>query len=84
MMKQFAMALGICALMVCGAANAANGQMISKAKSACQNNPTQCSQAKSTAKADAQKEAKAAKAACAKNETACNNAKNNAKNAVKK
>ena len=83
-MKKFAMALGICALMVCGAASAANGQVVSKAKSACQNNPTQCSQAKSTAKADAQKEAKAAKDACAKNQAACDNAKTAAKNAVKK
>ena len=47
-----------------------------KAKSACQNNATQCAQAKSTAKADAQKEAKAAKDACAKNQAACDNAKN--------
>ncbi|WP_270031019.1 late histone H1 [Klebsiella michiganensis] len=66
MMKKLAMALGICALMACGAASAANGQVVSKAKSACQNNATQCAQAKSTAKADAQKEAKAAKDACAK------------------
>jgi hypothetical protein len=40
-------------------------------------------QAKSTAKADAQKEAKAAKDACAKNQAACDNAKTAAKNAVK-
>lgn len=75
MMKKLAMALGICALMACGAASAANGQVVSKAKSACQNNATQCAQAKSTAKADAQKEAKAAKDACAKNQAACDNAK---------
>ncbi|MGU9647459.1 late histone H1 [Salmonella enterica] len=80
MMKKIAMALGICALLACGAASAANGQVVSKAKSACQNNPTQCSQAKSTAKADAQKEAKAAKDACAKNQAACDNAKTTAKN----
>ncbi|CAM6305021.1 late histone H1 [Klebsiella michiganensis] len=84
MMKKLAMALGICALMACGAASAANGQVVSKAKSACQNNATQCAQAKSTAKADAQKEAKAAKDACAKNQAACDNAKTGAKNAVKK
>ncbi|HIF6298414.1 hypothetical protein WM003_01475 [Klebsiella michiganensis] len=84
MMKKLAMALGICALMACGAASAANGQVVSKAKSACQNNATQCAQAKSTAKADAQKEAKAAKDACAKNQAACDNAKTAAKNAVKK
>lgn len=83
MMKKLAMALGICALMACGAASAANGQVVSKAKSACQNNATQCAQAKSTAKADAQKEAKAAKDACAKNQAACDNAKTAAKNAVK-
>ncbi|MDK9354850.1 late histone H1 [Lelliottia sp. V106_10] len=78
-MKKFAMALGICALMACGAASAANGQVVSKAKSACQNNPTQCSQAKS----DAQKEAKAAKDACAKNQSACDNAKAKTRSAVK-
>lgn len=44
MMKKLAMALGICALMACGAASAANGQVVSKAKSACQNNATQCAQ----------------------------------------
>ena len=79
-MRKFAMTLGICALMTCGAAGAANGQVVSKAKSACQDNPTQCSQAK----ADAQKEAKAAKDACAKNQAACDNAKTAAKSAVKK
>lgn len=79
-MKKLAMALGACTLLVWGAANAANGQAVSKAKSACQNNPTQCSQAKS----DAQKEAKAAKDACAKNQAACDNAKTAAHKAVKK
>ncbi len=83
-MKKLAMALGACTLLVWGVANAANGQTIPKAKSACQSNPTQCSQAKSTAQADAQKEAKAAKDACAKNQTACDSAKTAAKNAVKK
>ncbi|MCJ1877421.1 late histone H1 [Klebsiella sp. HSTU-Sny5] len=83
-MKKLAMALGLSALMACGAASAANGQAASKAKTACQDNPTQCAQVKSTAKADAQKEAQAAQNACAKNQSACDNAKTAAKNAVKK
>ncbi|WP_336220708.1 late histone H1 [Citrobacter amalonaticus] len=78
-MKKFAMMLGACTLLVWGAANAADGQAAAKAKSACQANPTQCSQAK----AQAQKEAKAAKDACAKNQSACDNAKAKAKSAVK-
>ena len=78
-MKKFAMMLGACTLLVWGAANAADGQAVAKAKSACQANPTQCSQAK----AQAQKEAKAAKDACAKNQSACDNAKAKAKSAVK-
>ncbi|WP_223802307.1 late histone H1 [Kluyvera sp. CRP] len=71
-------------MLICGAAAAANGQAVSKAKTACQDNPTQCDQAKSTAKANAQKEAKAAKDACAKNQTACDNAKAKAKSAAQK
>ncbi|MFU0968511.1 late histone H1 [Kluyvera ascorbata] len=77
-MKKLAMMLGACTLLVWGAANAANGQAVTKAKSACQANPTQCSQAKS----DAKKEAQAAKDACTKNQSACNNAKAKAKSAV--
>ncbi|MFP5596517.1 MULTISPECIES: late histone H1 [Kluyvera] len=83
-MKKIAMMLGACALLAMGAANAANGQAVANAKTACQNNPSQCAQAKSTAKANAQKEAKAAKDACAKNQTACDNAKAKAKSAVQK
>lgn len=79
-MKKLAMMLGACALLVWGAANAANGQAVAQAKSACESNPTQCSQAKS----DAKKEAQAAKDACGKNKSACDDAKNKAKNAVKK
>lgn len=75
-MKKLAMMLGTCALLVCGAASAANGQVAANAKSACQDNPTQCSQAKSTAKANAQKDA------CANNQSACDNAKANVKNAA--
>ncbi|MFP2240987.1 late histone H1 [Pseudescherichia vulneris] len=82
-MKKLAMMLGACTLLVWSVANAADGQGVAKAKSACQENPTQCSQAKSTAKADAQKEAQAAKNACAKNQSACDNAKAKTKNAVK-
>lgn len=82
-MKKFAMMLGTCTLLVWGAANAADGQAAAKAKSACQANPTQCSQAKSEAKAQAQKEAKAAKDACAKNQSACDNAKAKTRSAVK-
>lgn len=82
-MKKLAMMLGACTLLVWGAANAADGQAVANAKSACQANPTQCSQAKSTAKADAQKEAQAAKNACAKNQSACDNAKAKAKSTVK-
>ncbi len=84
MMKKLAMMLGACTLLVCGAASAANGQVAANAKSPCQDNPTQCSQAKSTAKATAQKQAQAAKDACAKNQSACDNAKANVKNAAKK
>lgn len=83
-MKKLSMMLGACILMAWGAANAADGQIVTNAKTACQNNPTQCSQAKSAAKENAQKEAKAAKDACAKNQSACDNAKTAAKNAVKK
>ncbi|HHI2554940.1 late histone H1 [Klebsiella aerogenes] len=83
-MKKLAMALGLSVLMACGAASAANGQAVSKAKSACQDNPSQCAQAKSTAKAGAQKEAQAAKDACAKNQSACDNAKSRAKSAAGK
>lgn len=86
-MKKITLMLGTCAMLICGAATAANGQAINKAKTACQDNPTQCAQAKSTAKANAQKEAKAAKAAkdaCAKNQTACDNAKAKAKSAAQK
>lgn len=75
--------MGACALLAWGAANAADGQAAAKAKSACQANPTQCSQAKSDAKAQAQKEAKAAKDACAKNQSACENAKAKTRSAVK-
>jgi len=71
MMKKLATMLGVCTLLVCGAASAANGQVVANAKSACQDNPTQCSQAKSDAKATAQKQAQAAKDACANNQTAC-------------
>ena len=81
-MKKLAIMIGTCTLLAWGAANAADGQAAAKAKSACQANPTQCSQAKSTAKADAQKEAQVAKNACAKNQSACDNAKTKAKNAV--
>lgn len=77
-MKKLAAMIGACALLVWGCANAADGQAAAKAKSACQANPTQCSQAK----ANAQKEAQAAKDACAKNQTACNDAKTKAKNAA--
>ncbi|HDG1692393.1 TPA: late histone H1 [Kluyvera georgiana] len=83
-MKKITLMLGTCAMLICGAATAANGQAINKAKTACQDNPTQCAQAKSTAKANAQKEAKAAKDACAKNQTACDNAKAKAKSAAQK
>lgn len=83
-MKKMAIMLGACAMMVWGAANAANGQAVANAKSACQSNPTQCSQAKSNAKSQAQKEAKAAKDACAKNQTSCDNAKAKAKSAAQK
>jgi len=83
-MKKITLMLGACAMLICGAATAANGQAVSKAKTACQDNPTQCTQAKSTAKANAQKEAKAAKDACAKNQTACDNAKAKAKSAAQK
>ncbi|MGL4719007.1 MAG: late histone H1 [Kluyvera intermedia] len=79
-MKKLAMMLGACTLLAWGAANAANGQAVAQAKSACESNPTQCSQAKS----DAKKEAQAAKDACGKNKSACDDAKNKAKNAVKK
>ncbi len=82
-MKKLVLALCACTLMVWGAANAADGQAAAKAKSACQSNPTQCSQAKSTAKANAQKEAQAAKNACAKNQSACDNAKAKAKSSMK-
>lgn len=78
-MKKLAMIVGACTLMVWSVANAANGQAAAKAQSACQANPTQCSQAKANAK----KEAQAAKDACAKNQSACNNAKAKAKSAVK-
>lgn len=81
-MKKIATMVGACVLLAWGVANAADGQVVSKAKTACENNPTQCSQAKSTAKANAQKEAKAAKTACANNQTACDNAKAKAKDAV--
>lgn len=81
-MKTLIMVLGACILMVCGAANAADGQRIAKAKAACQANSTQCSQEKSAAKANAQKEAQAAKSACSKNPSACDNAKAKAKNAA--
>lgn len=79
-MKKLAMMLGACTLLARGAANAANGQVVTKAKSACEANPTQCSQAKS----DAKKEAQAAKDACDKNKSACDEAKTKAKNAVKR
>lgn len=78
-MKKIVALFGLCAVMACGVAIAANGQAISKAKTACQNNPTQCSQAK----ADAKKEAQAAKDACAKNQSACDSAKAKARSAVK-
>lgn len=81
-MKKLASCIGACVLLVWGVANAANGQAVAKAKSACEANPTQCSQAKATAKADAQKEAQAAKQACAKNQSACENAKAKAKTKV--
>lgn len=78
-MKKSALMLGLCTLLACSAVNAAQGQAAAKAKAACQNNPTQCENAKSAAK----KEAQAAKSACAKNQTACDNAKSKAKSAVK-
>jgi len=83
-MKKLAMMLGVCTLLVCGAASAANGQVAANAKTACQDNPTQCTQAKSTAKATAQKQAQAAKDACANNQAACDNAKAGVKNAAKR
>jgi len=67
-------------LLALGPAHAANGQAIAKAKSACQANPTQCSQVKASAK----KEVQAAKDACAKNPSACDNAKSKAKSAMQK
>lgn len=83
-MKKLAMMLGVCTLLVCGAASAANVQVAANAKTACQDNPTQCTQAKSTAKATAQKQAQAAKDACANNQAACDNAKADVKNAAKR
>lgn len=83
-MKKLALALAACSLLAWNAADAAGGQIATQAKTACQNNQTQCSQAKSAAKEKAQKETQAAKDACAKNQTACDNAKTAAKNAVKK
>lgn len=82
-MNKYIFALGISVFMVCGAANAATGQIVSMAKSACQNNQTQCSKAKTAAKSDAQKEVKAAKDACAKNQTSCDNVKSAAKKTLK-
>lgn len=79
-MKKIAMMFGACLLLVWGSANAANGQAVAKAKSACESNPSQCSQAKS----DAKKEAQAAKDACEKNKSACDDAKAKAKSMVKK
>lgn len=77
-MKKVTLLIAACALMLGTMANAADGQAVTKAKTACQNNPTQCANAKSQAK----KEAQAAKEACAKNQTACNDAKSKAKKAA--
>ncbi|WEF27127.1 late histone H1 [Klebsiella aerogenes] len=76
-MKKSALLFGLFAIFVCSAANAAQGQAVANAKAACQNNPTQCANAKGAAK----KEAQAAKNACAKNQSACNNAKAKVKSA---
>lgn len=78
-MNKYALALCTSVFMVCGASNAATGQIISIAKSACHNSQTQCSEAKSAVKSDAQKKVNAAKDACAKNQTSCDNAKTAAK-----
>lgn len=77
-MKKVTLLIAACTFMVCGMANAANGQAVANAKAACQSNPTQCANAKSQAK----KEAQAAKEACSKNQAACNNAKSKAKKAM--
>lgn len=82
-MNKYVLALCTSVFMFCGASNAATGQIISMAKSACQNNQTQCSEAKSAAKSDAQKEVKVAKNACAKNQTSCDNVKTAAKKTLK-
>lgn len=78
-MKKSVLLLGLCTLLTCSMVNAAQGQAAAKAQAACQNNPTQCANAKSMAK----KERQAAKSACAKNQTACDNAKSKARGAAK-
>lgn len=81
-MRKMTVMLGLCVVMVCGAANAATSQVVTNAKTACQNNPTQCSNAKSAAKNTAKKETQAAKDACSKNQSMCDGAKSKAKSAV--
>lgn len=81
-MKNIVLTFGICILMVGGTAIAANGQFVANAQTACQKNPTQCSQAKAATKAQAQKEMQSAKNACNNNKSACNNAKSAVKNTV--
>lgn len=83
-MNKYVLALCTSVIMICGASNAATNQIVSMTKSACQNNQTQCSEAKSAIKSNAQKEVKAAKDACAKNQTSCDNAKTAAKNNLKR
>lgn len=84
-MKKVTMMLGLCAVMVCGAATAAQSDTSANVKAACQSNPEQCAQTKADAQAvkvQAQKTFKDAKEDCAANKTQCDNAKASIKGAA--